>query len=144
MIASWPASTNALAEQRSHIRRSRSGLTNSSAMLFVDVTLAQHDAGEHRPDERVHGERGERRVNAAERDDDRRQRQRAREAADRDRRLADPEREPALVGGEPVHHRASARGVDRGAERARRDECGDERRELVRRSPRPRARAPHP
>ena len=65
--------------------------------LLVDVTLAQHDAREHRPDDRVHGERDERRVNAAGRDE-RRQRDRAREAAERDRRLADPEREPTLVG----------------------------------------------
>ena len=49
-------------------------------------------------------------------------------AADRDRRLADAEREAALLGAEPAHHRAAARRVDARAERAREDERPDERR----------------
>ena len=44
-------------------------------------------------------------------------------AADRDRGLADAEREPELGRGEPRHDRAAARGVDARAERS----CGDER-----------------
>jgi len=52
----------------------------------------------------------------------RRQRESDREAADGNRRLADAEREAALLGGKPPHHRAAARGVDARPERAREHE----------------------
>ena len=48
----------------------------------------------------------------------------AERAADRDRGLADPEREPELGRGEPGHDRAAARGVDARAERSGADERG--------------------
>ena len=47
-------------------------------------------------------------------------------SADRDRRLADAECESALRGREPPHHCAAARGVHTRAERARREQRGDE------------------
>ncbi len=53
-------------------------------------------------------------------------------AADRDRRLPDPEREAALVGREPADHRATARRVDARAERTREREQADEGAEAVR------------
>ena len=64
--------------------------------VLVDVPLAQHDAGEHRPDHAFTASATNAACTPPARDD-RRQGQGAGETADRDRRLPDPEREPALV-----------------------------------------------
>jgi hypothetical protein len=62
--------------------------------------------------------------------DEQRERERADNAPDRDRRLPDPEREATLARGKPLHESAAARGLDAGADAAgrRQNETGADRR----------------
>ena len=75
---------------------------------------------------------------------DRRQRERGGEPADRDRRLPDPEREPALRAGEPRHHCASARRLHARAEEPGEHEQEEQRLERARRRDAPSSASPHP
>ncbi len=104
------ASTSALPADTRQMRGSRSGATSVGPAGAGADAFPEHEPAEGRSDEARAAHRREAEAGAAV-PRDRRQRNRRDEAADRDRRLPDPEGEPPLRGGKPGHHGAPARGL---------------------------------
>ena len=104
-----------LPKDNRQIRRSRTGCRSrsvSSSPAGAHRSLHEQGRGEHGAEQAEGRERDERRLRSRV-VGDRRDGQGRREAADRDRGLADPERETAFLPREPACHDAAAGRVDR-------------------------------